>query len=202
MVWIRKALGWVLIGMAGYMLQPLFYSELARSVMYAGILSAAGIHLGWFDKSRGARTFVMVKRAFGLVLIGGAVTLLMMGAEKGETIQWVPYSESILAESEKGKRPVMLDFYADWCGPCKALEKKVFSQPDIVALSKKFTTMKVDLTTRHEAQELLQKKYGIRGVPTVIFLKADGLEERELRIESYVDPGEMLKRMRQLLTGK
>ena len=202
MVWIRKALGWVLIGMAGYMLQPLFYSELARSVMYAGILSAAGIHLGWFDKSKGARTFVMVKRALGLVLIGGAVTLLVMGAEKGETIQWIPYSESILTESKKRKKPVILDFYADWCGPCKALEKNVFNQPDIVALSKKFTNVKVDLTTRHEAQELLQKKYGIRGVPTVIFMKGDGLEERKLRIESYVGPGEMLKRMRELLTGK
>ena len=202
MVWIRKALGWVLIGMAGYMLQPLFYSELARSVMYAGILSAAGIHLGWFDKSRGARTFVMVKRALGLVLIGGAVTLLVMGAEKGETIQWIPYSESILTESKKRKKPVILDFYADWCGPCKALEKNVFNQPDVVALSKEFTNVKVDLTTRHEAQELLQKKYGIRGVPTVIFMKGDGLEERKLRIESYVGPGEMLKRMRELLTGK
>ena len=202
MVWIRKALGWVLIGMAGYMLQPLFYSELARSVMYAGILSAAGIHLGWFDKSKGARTFVMVKRALGLVLIGGAVTLLVMGAEKGETIQWIPYSESILTESKKRKKPVILDFYADWCGPCKALEKNVFNQPDVVALSKEFTNVKVDLTTRHEAQELLQKKYGIRGVPTVIFMKGDGLEERKLRIESYVGPGEMLKRMRELLTGK
>ena len=202
MVWIRKALGWVLIGMAGYMLQPLFYSELARSVMYAGILSAAGIHLGWFDKSGGARTFVMVKRALGLVLIGGAVTLLVMGAEKGETIQWIPYSESILTESKKRKKPVILDFYADWCGPCKALEKNVFNQPDVVALSKEFTNVKVDLTTRHEAQELLQKKYGIRGVPTVIFMKGDGLEERKLRIESYVGPGEMLKRMRELLTGK
>jgi len=125
-----------------------------------------------------------------------------MGAEKGETIQWIPYGESILTESKERKKPVILDFYADWCGPCKALEKNVFNQPDIVALSKKFTNVKVDLTTRHEAQELLQKKYGIRGVPTVIFMKGDGLEERKLRIESYVGPGEMLKRMRELLTGK
>ena len=202
MVWIRKALGWVLIGMAGYMLQPLFYSELARSGMYAGILLAAGVHLGWFDKSRGARTFIVIKRAFGLVLIGGAVFLLVMGSEKGERIQWIPYSESILVGSEKSNRPVILDFYADWCGPCKALDKQVFSQPDIVALSKEFTTVRVDLTTRHEAQEILQKKYEIRGVPTVIFIKGDGLEERKLRVESYVDPEVMLKRMRELLTGK
>ena len=202
MVWIRKALGWVLIGMAGYMLQPLFYSELARSGMYAGILLAAGVHLGWFDKSRGARTFIVIKRAFGLVLIGGAVFLLVMGSEKGERIQWIPYSESILVGSEKSNRPVILDFYADWCGPCKALDKQVFSQPDIVALSKEFTTVRVDLTTRHEAQEILQKKYEIRGVPTVIFIKGDGSEERKLRVESYVDPEVMLKRMRELLTGK
>ena len=202
MVWIRKALGWVLIGMAGYMLQPLFYSEAARSGMYAAILLSAGLHLGWIDKNRGARTFLLVKRAFGLVLIGGAVVLLVMGAEKGETIQWVPYSESALAESAKSNKPVILEFYADWCGPCKALEKKVFNQADIVTLSKKFTTLKVDLTTRHEAQEILQKKYKIRGVPTIVFIRGDGLEERKLRIESYVDPGEMLKRMRGLLTGK
>ena len=202
MVWIRKALGWVLIGMAGYMLQPLFYSELVRSGMYAGILLAAGVHLGWFDKSRGARTFIIVKRALGLVLIGGAVILLAMGSEKGERIQWIPYSESGLADAKMSDRPVILDFYADWCGPCKALDKEVFSQPDIVALSKEFTTVRVDLTTRHEAQEILRKKYEIRGVPTVIFIKGNGLEERKLRVESYVDPEVMLKRMRELLTGK
>ena len=202
MVWIRKALGWVLIGMAGYMLQPLFYSELARSIMYAGILLAAGMHLGWFDKSRGARTYIVVKRVLGLLLIGVAVALLVMGSEKGATIQWVPYSESILAASEKTKKPMILDFYADWCGPCKALDQKVFSQSDIVALSKEFTTVRVDLTTRHEAQEILLKKYQIRGVPTVIFIQGDGLEKRTLRIESYVEPEEMLKKMKELLRGK
>ena len=202
MVWIRKVLGWVLIGMAGYMLQPLFYSQIARSGMYAGILLAAGMHLGWLDKSGGARTFIVVKRALGLVLIGGAVALLVMGSERGEKIQWVSYSDSLLAESKKTQKPVILDFYADWCGPCKALDQKVFSQPDIVALSKEFATLRVDLTTRHEAQEILRKKYGIRGVPTVIFIQGDGRENRALRIESYVDPEEMINKMKQLLSGK
>ncbi len=202
MVWIRKALGWVLIGMAGYMLQPLFQSDSARLVMYAGILSAAGIHLGWLDKSRGARTFMVVKRVLALVLIGVAATLMVTGVEEGEGIQWVPYSESVLADSEKSKKPVILDFYADWCGPCKALDKNVFHQPAVVALSKEFTTVKVDLTTRHEAQAGLLKKYGIRGVPTVIFIRGDGREEGKLRIESYVDADEMLKRMEEMLAEK
>jgi thiol:disulfide interchange protein DsbD len=71
MVWIRKLLGWVLVGMAGYLLQPVIPSSLGKSALYASILVAAGLHLGWFEKSRAPLTaFPDLKRLFWQRLLG------------------------------------------------------------------------------------------------------------------------------------
>ncbi len=93
----------------------------------------------------------------------------------------------------------MVDFYADWCGPCKELERGPFRDPEVVSLSHDLLTLRADLTTRSKDSDRLVAKYGIRGVPTVVFLGRDGKEQRDLRIESLVGRTEVLERMKRLL---
>jgi thiol:disulfide interchange protein DsbD len=93
----------------------------------------------------------------------------------------------------------MIDFYADWCTPCRALEENVFTDPEVVKLSRQFVRLRVDLTKRHPRQALLQKRFLIRGVPTVLFFNRKGLEEKSLRIEEYVESGEMIRHMQRAL---
>ena len=75
----------------------------------------------------------------------------------------------------------------------------MFRHPDVVSASTSFARLRVDLTRRLPDQDLLLAHYGIRGVPTVIFLNRQGVEERNVRVESYVGPRVMLERMQKVL---
>ena len=200
MVWIRKILGWVLVGMAGYLLQPLIPGSSERVILFAMIAVAAGVHLGWLDRSsQDSHLFSTVKKGFGVILIIGAVAFFFVTPRHVEGVQWISYDKGMLTQAANEKRPVILDFYADWCGPCKAMERNVFTAPEVVKLSKNFQNIRLDLTKRHPDQEVLLKRFQVRGVPTIVFLNSQGREEKGLRIESYVNEVAVLKRMKQAI---
>jgi thiol:disulfide interchange protein DsbD len=200
MVWIRNAFGWVLIGMAAYMILPLLHSSVLKSSVVAIVLLGAGIHLGWLEKSRSARGgFVYVKRGIGILLLAAAVILFLAGQQKTTGVRWVPYDSARLADAAKQGRAVILDFYADWCSPCRAMESSVFSDPEVLALSRKLVTLRVDLTRRHPGQDKLLARYKVRGVPTIIFINRKGIEEPVLRVEENIGKDAMIRRMKTLL---
>jgi thiol:disulfide interchange protein DsbD len=200
MVWVRKALGWVLVGMASYFLKPLVPTATGEATMLAAVLVAAGCHLGWLEKSSGAgRVFPYFRKALGVILIGSSIIFFLAASRSRDGIVWTPYSPAIVAEAAQRKKPVILDFYADWCGPCVALDKKVFSDPEVVKFSQDLVAIRVDLTQQHSLQSELLSRYQIRGVPTIVFINRQGSEERAMRIESYVSRREILKKMKQLI---
>jgi len=200
MVWIRTCFGWVLIGMAAYMILPLFPSSMLKSTLVGVILVGAGLHLGWLEKSRSPWSgFVIVKRVIGVILLTAAVVFFLAapGTERG--IEWTAYDGSLVKAAMEHRKPVLLDFSAEWCSPCRDLERTVFSDSEVLALSKKFVTLRVDLTRRHPGQDKILARYGVRGVPTVIFIDSKGEERKHLRVEELIGKDEMIARMKAVL---
>jgi len=200
LLWVRKFMGWVLVGMAAYMISPLIPHHLGKLGLLAAVAASAGIHLGFLDRSGiGLRRFSNLKKLVGICLIGGGVVYLISSASEREGIKWIPYDQDIIAAAAKEKKPLILDFYADWCPPCVTMEKRIFKDPEVVRLSQNLIAMRLDLTRHQSFQDEVLKQYGVRGVPTVIFLDRKGEEEKDLRVETYVGRFEFLDRLRKHL---
>ena len=200
MLWIRRLMGWVLMGMAAFMIAPVVSHLFGRHWLLAGVSAAAGIHLGWLDKTGGTlRIFPYLKKAVGIAMVCGGILYLVLATQHVGGIEWRPYDESILAKAVEEKKPVIIDFYADWCRPCVVMEKEVFTDPEVVKLSRNVITMRLDLTNVKSFHDEVMRRYEIRGIPTAVFIDGQGVEERSLRAVGAVDKSEFLKRLRLLL---
>lgn len=200
MLWVRKFMGWVLMGMAAFMAGPLIPSATGKAALLSVVALAAAVHLGWLDPTgRQHRPFVVFKRIIGVALAVAALGYFFNAGYERERVRWVPFDPTLLTQASRESKPAMLDFYADWCGPCRALEKTAFSDPEVVKKSKDFLTLRVDLTTRSKETDRLLALYDIRGVPTIVFLDREGRERREMRIESLVGARAVLDRMKWFL---
>lgn len=200
MLWIRRLMGWVLLGMAVYILDPLLPHDWGFPLALAPLLILAGIHLGWLDRTgRTLPRFTYFKKGLGVLLAVAGCVVLLWPTPEGVRVPWLPYDQKGLAEALSKKKPVILDFYADWCEPCRAMDEEVFSDPGVVRMSRNFLTMRVDLTTRRPDQDSLLRKYEVRGVPTVLFFNRDGIEEKSLRVEFLVSRSQFLERMSRAL---
>ena len=82
-------------------------------------------------------------------------------------------------------KPVMLDFYADWCVACKEMEKFTFTKPEVHAALEGYTLLKADVTANDETDQALLKHFGLFGPPATIFFGADGKERRAQRLIGF-----------------
>jgi thiol:disulfide interchange protein DsbD len=215
MVWVRKIFGFILIAMAVYFLKPLFPSSLLYHLALALIMLIAGFYLAWLEPTQTpGQAFRAVRTLVGTVFFGLALVIATSGvqgyldealASKGtgipaEAIAWSAYSEEKLAEASRGGRPVFIDSFADWCIPCKELDKLTFSHPEVIAASRGFVMLKADLTSnKDESVSAFSKKFRVKGVPTLIFLKPDGTEIEELRVTGFEPEDVFLPKMKRAL---
>ncbi len=106
--------------------------------------------------------------------------------------------DALLARARKAGRPLMVDVYATWCGPCQMLDRKVYTRDDVGTEAAHWMAVKVNAEAGDGPQVV--KRYHVVGYPTVLFLDSTGKEID--RIFGYEPPAQFLKTMKDYRQGK
>lgn len=220
MVWVRKIFGFVLLAMAVYFLQPLFPDPLTYNLTLALMMLVAGVYMAWIEPTKTpGKVFPVIRSLVGLAFFIACLFLassaikaqiertaarsaIRRGAE-ADVVRWSAYDAGAISRAAAEKKPVFIDFSAEWCIPCRELDKSTFSAPEVVEMSARFLMVKADLTSSSSPLSRdLTRRFRIKGVPTLVFLDAEGREVPELRAVGFIDKEELLKRMNKALAGK
>lgn len=132
-----------------------------------------------------------------LVLILVWVDLSCSTPQASASIRWQDYDPAVLEQARGESRPVILEFSADWCAPCKELDERTFSDQRIIESSTPFVLVQVDVTDWESAEsQRIKDRFGVTGVPEILFLGGDGEEIPELRVIGFLGPDYFLRRMK------
>ena len=141
----------------------------------------AGVALGAihasFHGSLGER--VRKTAAVSLVIVGlfgGINYVLTPKVDPEHALVWLSDEKAALAEARAAGRPMIVDFAADWCVPCKEFDVRVFSRPEVAREMRRFTLLRVDLSKGDDDPEIaaIKKKYAADTLPAVRIVSADG----------------------------
>ncbi len=118
----------------------------------------------------------------GFLRAGGSTESHVTAWERVATIERL---DARLAESKAAGKPVMLDFYADWCVSCKEMERFTFADPQVAASMKRLVLLQADVTANSDADLALLKRFDLFGPPGIVFFDAKGHEQGDLRVVGF-----------------
>jgi thioredoxin:protein disulfide reductase len=213
MVTIERIFGLLLIGVALYYLR-LIIPENAFIMILGIFLIVTAVFSGGFDSLTHESTyFQRAKKAFGIVVfIFGIYFLAGHLMMKGyilpaltttpavqeiqplkEEIHWITNEEEGLRLARAENRVAMIDFWAEWCAACMELEKVTYRDPAVIRELQRFVTIKIDCTNVDDpGVKQLLSKYGVVGLPTMVFVNRDGTIAEDKTIIGFVTPNEFL----------
>ena len=104
-------------------------------------------------------------------------------------IAWEESFESAMQKARTQNKPVLIDFYADWCAPCKLMDQRVYPDRQVIAQSQNWITVKVNGEKRPDVMQA----YGVSGFPTLVFAHGNG---QPIKIVSaYQDAPQLVQTM-------
>lgn len=107
--------------------------------------------------------------------------------------------ESMLSQAREEGRPVVLDFYADWCISCKVMERNVFNDSDVIQALKPFTLLQLDMTDNTPAQQEMLDRLDLFGPPSILFFDTNGEELGQQRVLGEMNQRQFIEHMRGLM---
>ncbi len=103
-----------------------------------------------------------------------------------------------LDAAARAGKPVMVDFYADWCISCKEMEKYTFGNARVQQALESFVLLQADVTENNDDDKALLKRFGLFGPPGILFFDAKGQERKDLSVVGFKKPDEFLKVIRRV----
>jgi thioredoxin:protein disulfide reductase len=196
LAWVEQLFGFVLVGLALYFLDPVMRGWAMRIMPYYA--AAAGIFLGFITPAgRQWRPFLVFRSALGALSLGALVWLILFAAAKpARQLAFDPYDVAILNQARAAKRPVVIDFSADWCIPCREMLRTTFRDPSVIEAASHFVRLQADVTETNRRTRQLSMQYEIKGVPTTVFIDKHGkILKREV---GYLDAHRFLSDLREV----
>jgi thioredoxin:protein disulfide reductase len=196
LAWVEQLFGFVLVGLALYFLDPLTPGRLiTRFLPYYAV--GAGIFLGFLSRAgRSWQPFFLIRSAVGISAIVVLAYLLVSGRASRAELAFRPFDPVLLRTALIDRKPVVVDFSADWCVPCREMEHTTFADPDVVKHANDFVWLKANLTSANPRNAALMKQFDVAGVPTTIFIDSTG-RVRASRA-GYIGPQEFLSYLTQV----
>ena len=216
---LPKAGGWMdrVKTLFGFILlaAPIFLLERIMPEMWSTILwSALGIAaFGWLYHIKNSLEFGGWKQsAVGIIAVlgllasaqpilnywfGNSTTQTQQATVSFTRIANVADLEEQLALAKAAGKPVMLDFYADWCVACKEFEKYTFHDPSVEAKLQDFVLLQADVT-KNQVQDIeLLKHMSVLGLPTIEFWDASGEHVSNARLTGFMQAEPFLEHIKQ-----
>lgn len=210
---VGPVIGPILLYVASTKSLNLGFWLLATYSMGMGLLIIIlGTFYGVFaGRIQGGRLAVMVKRVLAILLLIPAIyygsLLISKGADSHVSleggVQWLFDAEEAGKMAGESQKPIMVDFYANWCPPCKILDKEVFGDQKVIEKSKLLVNLHIDATSDTAKVDKITRAYDVIGLPTVVFLSSDGRVLNELTlVGSNITVDKMLWAMEEALQKK
>ncbi len=215
---IKAIFGVLMIGLAIWMLERILPGWVSL-FLWGGLLIIIAVYLGACSTlAIDATGWQKLWKGVGLLLfIYGS--LLLIGGASGQQSIWQPLARfasghaapisevqftriNSLAQLQQqltqSQRPIVLDFYADWCVDCKRMAMTTFRDPDVVAALQSWNLLQVDMTQNTEQDKAILQHFSVFGPPTLLFFDARGQEYRTHRLIGEVTADKFLQHLASL----
>jgi thiol:disulfide interchange protein DsbD len=224
---VKAVFGVLMLAVAVWMLERILPAVITM-VLWALLLIVSAIYMGAIDAvGEAASGWRKLWKGLGLALLVWGV-LLLVGAATGGSDPLRPIhlgvsgasasssqekalafkavsseaelDAAIAAAAAQGK-PVMVDYYADWCVSCKEFEKYTFSDPGVQAALAEAVLLQINVTENNDNDQALLKRYRLIGPPAILFFDRNGQERSEFRLVGFVPAAEFANHARQALAN-
>lgn len=219
---VKKFFGVIMLATALWLVSPVIPLWL-QMFAWALLMVVPAIYLHALDPlPANAHGWQRLGKGLGVVLLLGGAAMLMgvLGGAKdplqplgflrggiaaeahGPAFERVATTEVLdtrLAAAKAAGKPVMLDFYADWCVSCKEMERFTFAEAKVAARMQQMVLLQADVTANNDADKALLKRFDLFGPPGIIFWNATGSELGDLRVVGFVPADKFLPTLERVL---
>lgn len=220
---ITKVFGVIMLGVAVWMLErilPPFVSMILWSILFI----ASAFYVGTFEPSKEhSKSIFKLIKVFGflMLLLGSLIFAGAIGGSKSVFNPLEPFTAKTVANSaqelrfetvtdlaslqEKIKnsdKPVLLDFYADWCTSCKEYDEITFKDPAVIKALDGFTKLRVNVTKNLPTDKEMIEHFGLFGPPAIIFWDSSKQELKDAKLVGYKNPAEFLSHLEMVRGNK
>lgn len=205
---VKSAFGVIMLVAALYFLRNVLAPLRAygradgRSFLLHGAIAATGVLIGAIHLSFHDGAARMARKLLGILLLTfglfGIIASILapvntsVGADgkAAPQLAWLTSEPQALARAQAEHKPLLIDFGAEWCLPCKEMERKTFSDAHVRSELSRFILLRVDCTEETEENKALMKKYDSDTLPAVLVF--DSAQQKVVKLSEFTPPGSLL----------